>query len=218
MARGPGPAQQAAARGVHDGWQLLFWTVFARSDNPMGLVTMDRRYLAINRAGVALLGYPRESIIGRTIESLAVPADSHSIEADWRLLEQRGVVEGERTVRTADDERIKVQYAWCKVHLDGREVVLGVLLDMERDTVQAQSSMSWQARMLSSREIEVVTHIALGERAREIASDLGISESTVRTHVRNALRKVGARSQAQLVALVLCGQVASPLAALGQLT
>jgi DNA-binding NarL/FixJ family response regulator len=72
--------------------------------------------------------------------------------------------------------------------------------------------------MLSSREIEVIGHIALGERAREIASDLGISESTVRTHVRNALRKVGARSQAQLVALVLCGQVATPLAGLSEPT
>jgi PAS domain S-box-containing protein len=184
----------------------------------MALVTMDRRYLAINRAGVALLGYPRELIIGRTIESVAVPADSHSIEADWRVLERRGVVEGERTVRTADGQRIKVQYAWCKVVLDGRDVVLAVLLDMQREAVTAQPSASWQARMLSSREIEVIGHIALGERAREIASDLGISESTVRTHVRNALRKVGARSQAQLVALVLCGQVATPLAGLSEPT
>jgi PAS domain S-box-containing protein len=143
------------AADVNGGWQLLFWTVFARSDNATALVTMDRRYLAINRAGVALLGYPREAIIGRTIESVSRPEDSQSIEADWRLLEQRGLVEGACTLLTADGEPIMVQYAWCRVRLDGRDVVLGVLIDSDRETVEAPASLSCQARMLSAREIEV---------------------------------------------------------------
>jgi hypothetical protein len=48
-----------------------------------------------------------------------------------------------------------------------------------------------------------------GQRAHEIAEDLEIAESTVKTHLRNAMRKAGARSQAQLVALVCSGQLPS---------
>jgi len=36
-----------------------------------------------------------------------------------------------------------------------------------------------------------------------IAEELGIAHETVRTHVRNAQDKVGARSRAQLVAIAL---------------
>jgi DNA-binding NarL/FixJ family response regulator len=42
--------------------------------------------------------------------------------------------------------------------------------------------------------------IAHGESGPEIADQLHISHDTVRTHVRNAMTKLGARSRAQLVA------------------
>ena len=46
-------------------------------------------------------------------------------------------------------------------------------------------------------------HVALGDTSPEIASRLGISHETVRTHVRNAMGKSGARSRAHLVAKAL---------------
>jgi DNA-binding CsgD family transcriptional regulator len=58
---------------------------------------------------------------------------------------------------------------------------------------------------LSARELEVLGWVALGRRAHEIAAELGIASTTVESHVRSAMRKVGARSQAQLVA-VACAQ------------
>jgi DNA-binding NarL/FixJ family response regulator len=48
-----------------------------------------------------------------------------------------------------------------------------------------------------------VTAIALGSSGREIADELQIAHDTVRTHARNAMRKTGARSRAQLVAKAL---------------
>ena len=42
-----------------------------------------------------------------------------------------------------------------------------------------------------------------GETGPEIAEQLHISHATVRTHVRNAMAKVGARSRAHLVAKAL---------------
>jgi DNA-binding CsgD family transcriptional regulator len=42
--------------------------------------------------------------------------------------------------------------------------------------------------------------VALGASGPEIADELIISHNTVRTHVRNAMIKAGARSRAHLVA------------------
>ena len=46
----------------------------------------------------------------------------------------------------------------------------------------------------------MVQLVALGHTGPEIAEELGIAHDTVRTHVRNAMDKVGARSRAHLVA------------------
>ena len=45
--------------------------------------------------------------------------------------------------------------------------------------------------------------IAMGETGPEIAEHLHLSHDTVRTHVRNAMAKLGARSRAHLVAKAL---------------
>jgi DNA-binding CsgD family transcriptional regulator len=45
--------------------------------------------------------------------------------------------------------------------------------------------------------------VALGRSGPEIADELGIAHDTVRTHVRNAMTKAGARSRAHLVARAL---------------
>lgn len=56
---------------------------------------------------------------------------------------------------------------------------------------------------LSRREREILLMLAEGQRAPAIASRLGVAVTTVRTHLSRARRKVGARSQAELVALAL---------------
>ncbi|MCW2991471.1 MAG: response regulator transcription factor [Solirubrobacterales bacterium] len=56
---------------------------------------------------------------------------------------------------------------------------------------------------LTEREREVVIAIALGATSREIADKLTVSVETVRTHVRNAMGKYGARTRAHLVAMAI---------------
>ena len=57
--------------------------------------------------------------------------------------------------------------------------------------------------MLTRREREVVTLIALGRESRQMGEELCVSRSTVKTHVRNAMGKLGVHTRAQLVATVL---------------
>jgi LuxR family maltose regulon positive regulatory protein len=52
----------------------------------------------------------------------------------------------------------------------------------------------------SERELEVLALIASGESNQEIASKLFITLATVKTHINNLYRKLGARSRTQAVA------------------
>jgi hypothetical protein len=52
---------------------------------------------------------------------------------------------------------------------------------------------------LSDRELEIAQHLAHGLTNKEISSKLFISESTVKFHIQNASKKVGAHNRTELV-------------------
>jgi DNA-binding CsgD family transcriptional regulator len=61
---------------------------------------------------------------------------------------------------------------------------------------------------LSPRERDVLTLIASGASGEDAATALGLSRETVRTHVRNAIGRLGAHTRAHAVALALeSGQI-----------
>jgi two-component system, NarL family, response regulator len=56
---------------------------------------------------------------------------------------------------------------------------------------------------LSAREVEVLTRVARGKSNKEIATDLGIAQSTVKNHVNNILIKLGVSDRAHAVAVAI---------------
>jgi DNA-binding NarL/FixJ family response regulator len=54
---------------------------------------------------------------------------------------------------------------------------------------------------LGERELEVLQLLAAGQRNRGIAAKLHISENTVKFHLRNLYRKIGASSRTEAMAL-----------------
>jgi DNA-binding NarL/FixJ family response regulator len=69
--------------------------------------------------------------------------------------------------------------------------------------IHASAAAAGPRPELSAREIDVVKLLALGNSGPEVAEELRIAHNTVRTHTRNAMSKLGARSRAQLVAMSL---------------
>ncbi|HEY0801615.1 MAG TPA: helix-turn-helix transcriptional regulator [Steroidobacteraceae bacterium] len=55
---------------------------------------------------------------------------------------------------------------------------------------------------LTDAESRVIQQLATGLRTSEIALRLGVSVHTIRTHVKRAMAKAGAHSQAALVAFL----------------
>ncbi len=52
---------------------------------------------------------------------------------------------------------------------------------------------------LSGRELEVLKRLAEGKVYKQIAAELNLSTSTVRTHLHNTYAKLGAQDRAQAV-------------------
>jgi DNA-binding CsgD family transcriptional regulator len=58
-------------------------------------------------------------------------------------------------------------------------------------------------RDLSTREIQVVKCVAEGNPNKEIADKMGISETTVKAHMRTIINKLGVKNRSQAVAKAL---------------
>jgi DNA-binding NarL/FixJ family response regulator len=69
--------------------------------------------------------------------------------------------------------------------------------------VAAQLAEHATDESLTSREVEVLRLIASGKANKLIASDLAITEETVKGHVKNILSKLGASDRTHAVTIAL---------------
>jgi FixJ family two-component response regulator len=82
-------------------------------------------------------------------------------------------------------------------------VNVGLAKDRERRENQAiVSALHARFEVLTERERAVLTQVAAGRLNKQIASDLGITETTVKVHRSNAMRKIRASSLAELCRMV----------------
>jgi PAS domain S-box-containing protein len=205
-------AQLASAdtNRVADGWRQTFWRVFGLSESPMMLLDQDRRIVALNHALVEALGYTRERMLGLRIDSFYDPTEWELLDTHWRVFQRQGSFNGDGAMLHADGDRVRLQYAAHWAQIDGHSLALYVALHTAARPTRIKTLALQTGEYLSPRELEVLGWVALGRRAYEIAAELGIASTTVETHVRSAMRKVGARSQAQLVAIACARGLLDP--------
>ena len=175
----------------------------------MALLQADRVLVAVNPALVKDLGFPADEVVGRRSDLFVAPEWAARLERDWARLLRAGRLTAERGLVCADGKYVTVQFAAHRVLLGGRQLILYVVLDMKLRPMLLGAERSTQ-NPLTPRELQIVGEVAMGRRWHEIATDLFISQSTVKTHVRHAMQKLGARSQAQLVAIALTSGLLDP--------
>jgi len=77
----------------------------------------------------------------------------------------------------------------------------GTFIDPEvRARLMAQPS---RERLLTVREREVLSRLAEGRSIEDIAAELVLSTETIRTHIRNAMGKLGTRTRAHAIVVAL---------------
>jgi NarL family two-component system response regulator YdfI len=76
------------------------------------------------------------------------------------------------------------------------EIMVRVLSQKSATKIESNTSLN-----LTDRELEVLASVARGERSKEVASHLGISERTVKAHLASIYNKLGVDSRAAAIAV-----------------
>ncbi len=198
-----------------EGWECLFWLVFRRSSNAVFLVDDGGRIAGVNDPALALLARGREELVGTPIVDVVDPFERAQFASQWQALLRSGEYAGMRKLVRSDESKVEIDFAARTGVVDGRRLVICVTLAKD-DSWPSTAAPGSSKRPLTPREREVVTLIAMGRETGQIAEELHVSPETVRTHVRNAMSKLGAHTRAQLVALALCSDRTIQLTRLGE--
>jgi DNA-binding NarL/FixJ family response regulator len=116
------------------------------------------------------------------------------------------------TMYHGDEDIYRAMQAGATTYLV-KETLADDLVRVIRDVHQGLRPLSEEVRdrlrvraqqpTLTSRELEVLTLIVQGCRNREVASTLGISEETVRVHVKNIFSKLDVSERTEAVSVAL---------------
>ena len=190
--------------------QRPFWSSFEDSQVPMCLVDENRLVVASSDAAYRLFGTSREQSAGGYAGRQILDEDPSLGDRLWQRLRGTNQVLANTLVAHPDGRRLRVSYAGHGTMIDGHWHALMVVLSIRaepdgKELIRTCSggSLSGLESTLTRRESDVIRRVAKGANSREIANELCVSQATVRTHVRNAMRKTNARTRAHLVAIVL---------------
>jgi NarL family two-component system response regulator YdfI len=81
------------------------------------------------------------------------------------------------------------------------EVMLRVMAHTSQQEKKAARPEAAEGVVLTEREMQVLTAVARGERNKEIALQLGVTERTIKAHLTNVYNKLGVDSRAAAVSV-----------------
>ena len=123
----------------------------------------------------------------------------------WEAFLSSGEYAGARASIRAGESEVPVELVARLEFLDDRNLAIHLAL-AEGASPPPSSDQRALVRMLTARERAVISLIAMGRGTQDIAETLHVAPSTVRTHVRNSMSKLGAHTRAQLVAVAMDSQ------------
>jgi PAS domain S-box-containing protein len=164
-----------------------FWSVFRRSRVPMFVLDDDGYYVDANAAACGVAGLSRDDFLGQRLGFGTDPHRRDDVERLWADFRRRGHLVTPYQYRTPD-----------------RTVRMDIILTAHTPEQNRHLSMFWthpaETGGLSPRERQITQQLAHGLTGAQIAEALHLSPETVRTHIRNAMKGVGAHTRAHLVA------------------
>jgi DNA-binding CsgD family transcriptional regulator len=193
---------------------------FERSRHPMLLADDQRRWVTGNAAACALLRLAPEEIPWHTMDDFTPPGERRRLEEQWDAFLTSGAAEGWYQLYVPGRGPMPVEFSATANVLPARHLSVFIPPDetltkhAERALTREAAWVSVVARassrfQLTEREREVMTLVASGLQSGDVAERLVLSPETVRSHVQNALGKLGAHTRAHGVAVALVtGEIA----------
>lgn len=202
-----------------------------RSSGPAIATDADNRILGLNRPATELLGYGLQEARGKNLHELMHARDAFGNRLSIQHYAFFEMVSRSEPVRDFDIEvraasgqplRVAVSVVVVLEADDGEYDLVYQLRPIFRrrkadeaierllasrgtpaeDPPQLRGNGSpAKAAGLTTRQIEILRFMARGAQAQEVASNLGISVNTVRTHIQRILRRLGVHSQLEAVAV-----------------
>jgi DNA-binding CsgD family transcriptional regulator len=218
------PAGEDKAQVLRDGDSgpqaaMRLRTALERSRHPMLIADDQRRWVTGNAAACDLLGIAREEIPWRTMDDFTAPNERRRLEEQWGAFLASGGAEGWYQLYVPNRGPVPVEFSATANVLPARHLSVFIPPD-EASTAQAKGALARKATwapvvvegsgrlQLTEREREVMTLVASGLQSGDIAGRLFLSPETVKSHVHNALGKLGAHTRAHAVAIALVtGQI-----------
>lgn len=176
----------------------------------------QRRWVNGNAAAADLLGIPREEVPWHRMDDFTRQSEHLALEEQWKAFLGGGAAEGwyQLWIETRGTAP-PLEFSATANVLPSRHLAVFIPPE-EPSAVPEQPAVTEWALLpepdsvpeLSGREREVMTLLASGLQGNEIAERLVLSPETVKSHVRNALAKLGRRTRAGGVAIALItGQI-----------
>jgi DNA-binding CsgD family transcriptional regulator len=194
-------------------------TALERSRHPMLIADDQRRWVTGNAAACDLLGVAWEEIPWRTMDEFTSPGERKRLEDQWGPFLASGGAEGWYQLYVPDRGPMPVEFSATANVLPARHLSVFIPPD-ETSAEQTKNALALDATwapvrvagagrvQLTEREREIMTLVASGLQSGDIAGHLFLSPETVKSHVHNALAKLGAHTRAHAVAIALVtGQI-----------
>jgi PAS domain S-box-containing protein len=201
---------------------------FKRVRNPMLIVDDQRRCVTANAAACALLGIEPEEVPWRRIDDFTPVEDRQRLDEQWEEFLRSGEIEGWYQLPLPTGRTLPVEFSATANVLPGRHLsvvmprpgyvpageVHGEIRVERSRMVRREAGWTRIAARepkripLTDREREVLGLVAGGLTGGEIAERLFLSPETIKSHVQNAMTRLGAHTRAHAVAIALrTGQI-----------
>ena len=180
----------------------------------------QRRWITGNEAACQLLGISREEIPWSTMDDVTPASEQGRLEEQWEAFLGHGAAEGLYELFVPGREPVPVEFGAVANVQASRHLAVFMPLEPEASAAETTTSFiggpAWSAIVkdgegrlaLTKRERQVMTLVAAGGHSDDVASELFVSAETVKSHVQNALSKLGAHTRAHGVAIALVtGQI-----------
>ena len=191
---------------------------FQESRHSMLIADDQRRWVTGNAAACDLLGIARDEVPWHKMDEFTLPSDRERLDSQWEGFLSSGAAEGWYRLHVPDRGPVPLDFSATANVLPSRHLL--VFIPPEQELAQQVESalaleLAWTPVtegtgrvQLTKREREVMTLVASGLHTSDLAERLFLSPETVKSHVQNALAKLGAHTRAHAVAIALVtGQI-----------